>query len=122
MEEAATRTRDNRPEKDAYGYFLTVLRGICADNGVDFGKAAAGVDVPEELRRRKDRPGGRQAGDGATGEPARQDCARCVPVGQDDPGKTCRPPIEAKSVWAGLAGWQDRREQWANLASAGKGA
>ena len=26
LEEAATRTRDNKPTKDAYGYFLTVLR------------------------------------------------------------------------------------------------
>ena len=51
LEEAAQRTRDNKPAENAYGYFLKTLRGICADNGVDFGKIAAALEVPKALRR-----------------------------------------------------------------------
>jgi hypothetical protein len=109
LEEAATRTRDNRPEDDAYGYFLTVLRGICTDNGVDFGKAAAGVDVPEGLRRRKDRPGGRQAGDDSSNEPAHQDCAPCVPEGRDDRQDVSAPDRRQERL-GGVDGAEDRQE------------
>ncbi len=89
LQEAATSTRDSKPEKNAYGYFLKLVRDICANHGVAFGKAAAFLEVPQELRRPNDRPGAQDAGDAAdqagANQPAHQDRAPCVPEGRDDP-------------------------------------
>jgi DNA-binding Lrp family transcriptional regulator len=109
LEEAATRTRDNKPENDAHNYFLKVLREICANNRVDFGKAAAGVEVPAELRPPKDQQSARQAGDGETDKPAHQDCAPCVPEGQDDRQDVSAPDRRQERLGS-VGGAEDRQE------------
>ncbi len=58
LDEAAQRTRDAKPTDDAFRYFLATLRGLCEKNGLDFGRAAAKLEVPEFLRRSPARPRG----------------------------------------------------------------
>ena len=83
--EAATSTRDSQERpRHAYWYFLKLVAGDLHNHGVDFGKAAAdggrarGTSAAE---RSTSRPAGRRR---FGNEPAHQDCAPCVPEGQDD--------------------------------------
>jgi hypothetical protein len=57
IREAATTTRDSKPTENAYGYFLTVLREICASHNADLSKTVAAIRVPESLCRPNNRPG-----------------------------------------------------------------
>lgn len=84
LQEAATSTRDSKPTENAYGYFLKMVRETCSNHGVDFNQAAADLDVPAEFRRPNPRPSAYREGNASSGEPAHQDCAPCVPEGQDD--------------------------------------
>ena len=107
LQEAATSTRDSKPEKNAYGYFLKLVRDICANHGVAFGKAAADLEVPQELRRPNDRPGAQDAGDAAdqagANQPAHQDRARAFPRAGTT-RKTFPTGAATRAVSAGLVG------------------
>ena len=100
LQEAATSTRDSKPTENAYGYFLKMVRETRTDHGIDFNQAAA------DLATRPRSFGGRtldqafyREGEPFSGEPAHHDGALAF-LRAKTVGKTCPPPIDAKTVWA----------------------
>ena len=97
--------RTRKKGRDA-AYWYTCLEEGAAKRGKDLGQllATCGQAIPPEVLA------GDTSNPTGNNEPAHQDCARLRSRG---PGRSARPARHgstAKSVWAGLAGWQDRQE------------